>query len=88
MFEEFGIELPLITQLVIQFSNLACATSVLFVPFTLVVFAGIEVGIYLMPSSPRKTLINIAYWSLLVLVIGLLGMSLFMPCLSIISGLA
>ena len=46
MFEEFGIELPLISQLVVQLSYRARAFFYLFLPFALVVFAGIEIGIY------------------------------------------
>ena len=87
LFEEFGVELPVLTQWVIQFSDLASSFSFLFLPLAFVVFAGIEFGIYSIPSSFWKTLVNIVYWLALVLVIGFVGFSLVMPLIATVSGL-
>jgi len=69
-FEEFGIDLSVIGQLILQFSDVACIAPIAFLPFSFVVFAAIECGIFFLPSGRPKTLINVTYWLVLVLVIG------------------
>ena len=71
LYEEFGVELPTMAQLVLQYSNLAYASAIVFLPLSFVLFAVIECGIFSIPSGLLKTLINIVYWLALILVIGL-----------------
>ena len=68
--EEFGVELPLITQLVFQFSKLVCKAPFISLPLSLGILAMFEYGIFLIPSSKWKVLANFVYWAVLILVIG------------------
>ena len=88
LFEEFGLELPTITQLILQLSHLASTTAILFLPFTLGFLAAVEIGLYSIPSGKWKTLLNIAYWLALILVIGLAFFSLMISYNQIIRGLS
>ena len=87
MFEEFGIELPLMTQLVIQYSNRVGIFALLFLPFALGIFAGIELVISFIPAGTSKKLINIVYWLALILAIGFAVLSMAIPLFSIATGL-
>ena len=88
LFEEFGLELPTITQLILQFSHLASTTAILFLPFILGFLAAVEIGLYSIPSGKWKTLLNIVYWLALILVISLAFSSLMIPYNQIIRGLS
>ena len=70
LFEEFEAELPTLAQLVLQFGDLAAVVPIAFLPLSFGLFAAIECGIFTIPTSPLKTLINIVYWLALILVIG------------------
>ena len=87
MFEEFGIDLPLVTQYVVQLCNLATRFSYVFLPLSFLAFASIEFGLFNLPRSRSKTLINIVYWLILVLIVGLVCYSAGLGFLSITTGL-
>ena len=87
MFEEFGIELPGLSILIVNFSSRARMFWIVFLPFSLCAFAGIEFGLFAMPKGTLKTLANVAYWIALICVIGIVCLSLAIPCIAIINGL-
>ena len=60
--EEFGIELPLVSQYVVRFSNLVEGLSYVYLPLCVLAFASIEFGLFNLPGSRSKTLINVVYW--------------------------
>ena len=70
LFGEFGVELPTLAQFVLEFSQFVCTIWLTFVPICFVVFGAIELGIFSIPSRKWKTLVNVAYWLVLVIVIG------------------
>ena len=76
MFEEFGIDLPLVSQYVVHFSNLAVSLSFAFIPLCILAFTSIEFG-----------LINIVYWLILILIVGLGCYGVWLAFLSITTGL-
>ena len=84
MFQEFGLDLPSLTQLVLQYGNWI---SLLALPVVFGVFAAIEFGIFSIRSNWWKTLTNIAYWLVIILVGGLICVSLMIPFVAIYSGL-
>ena len=86
-FEEFGIELPSITEWVIQLSGQAIQLVVLYLPLAIGVFAGAELSILTIRSSGWKRRANIVYWLILAFAIGFMCLSLAIPCYSIIEGL-
>jgi len=77
MFEEFGIELPLLTQLILRFSSMATQTWFLFLPVCLCVFAGIELSLFKLSHSKFKALLNVAYWLALIFTVGAASFSLW-----------
>ena len=70
LFDEFGVELPLMSQLILRFSLLAYEVAFLFLPISFIILAVVEWGIFAIPSGKSKTLINTGYWLALILVIG------------------
>ena len=87
MFEEFGIDLPLVSQYVVHFSNLAVSLSFAFIALCILAFTSIEVGLFNLPRSRSKTLINIVYWLILILIVGLVCYSAGLGFLALIPGL-
>ena len=87
MFEEFGVQLSLVLQYVVHFSNLAVSLSLAFLPLCILVFTSIEFGLFNLPSSRSKTLINVVYWLILILIVGLACYSTGLTILSITPGL-
>ena len=87
MFEEFGIDLPLVSQYVVHFSNLAVSLSFAFIPLCILAFTSIEFGLFNLPRSRSKTLINIVYWLILILIVGLVCYNAGLGFLSITTGL-
>ena len=87
MFEEFGIDLPLVTQNVFQFCNLATRFSYVFLPLSFLAFASIEFGLFNLSSSRSKILINVLYWLILILTVVLACYGIGLAFLSIITGL-
>ena len=87
MFEEFGVQLPLVLQYVVHFSNLAVSLSLAFLPLCILVFTSIEFGLFNLPRSRSKTLINIVYWLILILIVGLGCYGVWLAFLSITTGL-
>ena len=79
LFEEFGVELPTVTQFVIQYSHVVRQYSFVVLPIMFVLLAGIEFGFFAIPSGKLKTIGNLAYWLFLILVIGLAFTSLMIP---------
>ena len=86
-FEEFGIELPSITEWVIQRSQKAIQRVVLFLPLAPMVFTGAELSILTIRSSLWKRRANIVYWLILAFAISFMCLSLAIPCYSILEGL-
>ena len=76
MFSEFGVELPYVTQCVVQFSRFAAQFPYAFLLLTFSLFVAIEFGLFWLPQSMVKTLLNVGYWLMLVLVIGVSCFSL------------
>ena len=87
MFEEFGIDLPLVSQYVVHFSNLVVSLSYVYLPLCVLAFASIEFDLFNLPSSRSKTLINDVYWLVLVLIVGLACYGVWLTLLSITTGL-
>ena len=87
MFEEFGIDLTLVSQYVVRFSNLVVSLSYVYLPLCVLAFASIEFGLFNLPSSRSKTLINVVYWLILILIVGLACYSTGLTILSITTGL-
>ncbi|MDB2686217.1 hypothetical protein N9Y42_03330 [Mariniblastus sp.] len=83
-FEEFGVDLPLLTQLTLQYSKWI---SWLTLPLIIGAFAAIEFGIFSIRSNLWKTLTNVTYWLALVLVGGSICFSLAIPFVAITTGL-
>ena len=88
LFQEFGIDLPLVLQYVVQFSNLAASFWYAFLPLSLLVFASIEFGLFNLSRSRSKTLTNVLYWLILILVIGSACLSALSALGSLTTGLA
>lgn len=81
MFEEFGTELPLVTQVVVQLSNAVVSFGIL-LPAPLLVAAGIDTGILLL-LVPRHR-----WWAWLVIVgclllFALIALALGLPYLKL-----
>ena len=87
MFEEFGVQLPLVLQYVVHFSNLAVSLSLAFLPLCILAFASIEFGLFNLSSSRSKILINVLYWLILILTVVLACYGIGLAFLSIITGL-
>ena len=87
MFEEFGIDLSLVSQYVVRFSNLVVSLSYVYLPLCVLAFASIEFGLFNLPSSRSKALINVVYWLVLVLIVGLACYGVWLTLLSITTGL-
>ena len=87
MFEEFGIDLPLVSQYVVHFSNLVVSLSYVYLPLCVLAFASIEFDLFNLPSSRSKALINVVYWLVLVLIVGLACYGVWLTLLSITTGL-
>ena len=85
--EEFGIDLPLVSQYVVRFSNLVVSLSYVYLPLCVLAFASIEFGLFNLPSSRSKTLISVVYWLVLILIVGLVCYSAGLTLLSITTGL-
>ena len=82
--QEVGIdlvELPLLTQLVLEYSKYI---SLLVLP-VVGMFAVIEFGIFSIRSNFWKTLINITYWLVLIVLGGLICFSLAIPLFADVS---
>ena len=87
LFDEFGIQLPWMTQFVLQFCGQVCRVPWLYLPLCLGGFTGIEFGIYSISSSFWKTLVNVVYWLVFILLLGVVCFSLVLPLIAITSGL-
>lgn len=77
MYEEFGMEVPLMTQYVVRFSELAASLSYVFLPLCFFIFASVEICLFKLPKGRLKTLLNAVYWLSLILVVGTASVSIW-----------
>ena len=83
MFEEFGMEVPLSTICVLEFSHFAIRYWYVLLPFSFCIFGGIEFAILTLFKGTSKWLVNIIYWLALLLVAGIAWLGIWMPCQAI-----
>jgi hypothetical protein len=88
LFEEFGIELPLVTQLLIAISKQINMFALIYVPLAIVSLLVIETLMFLMPKSFYRTLVSLAIWLLLLTILIVGSLALLLPIRAISSGLA
>ena len=79
LFEEFGIELPGYSILVLQFSRLTIRYWYVWLPLSICLFAGIEFAILKGLSGIAKLSVNILYWLVLLLIAGIAFLGIWMP---------
>jgi hypothetical protein len=83
-FEEFGIELPVLSQLLMSLSDQAIKLSFVFLPVVILVSIMAELGLLSIPrGAVRKTLNKLA-WLVLLLAIILFAVALGIPLIQII----
>lgn len=87
MFEDFGIELPVLSQLVITLSDKAIKLSLVFLPFVILVSITAELGLLSIPRGAIRRILNKLAWLVLLLAIILLAVVLGMPLIAIMEGL-
>ena len=87
MFEEFGIELPVITRSFMTISDMVCKWFIIFVPQIFIFLLCVEIGLYLLPKENGKRLYGSLWWLCLILVLVFYVIAISIPVMAIISGL-
>ena len=80
LFEEFGVELPGYSILVLEFSSLTVRYWYVLLPLSICLLAGIEFAILKGFSGMAKLSVNIIYWLVLLLIAGIAFLGIWMPC--------
>lgn len=88
MFEEYEIELPAMTQVVITISDRAHLLFFLFIPFVILASITVELGILAMPRGTSRTILNLFTWFVLVMAIITYGLAMGLPLITDMAGLA
>lgn len=87
MFEEFGIELPGLSQLVISLSDKAIKLSFVFLPFVILISIMAELGLLAIPRGAIRRIFNRLAWLVLLLAIILFAIAMGLPLIQIMEGL-
>lgn len=87
MSEEFGVELPVLSQFVVNLSNKAIKFSFVFVPLVILVLLIAELGILLIPRGTIRGNLNKLAWLILLIAIILFAVTVVMPLISMMEGL-
>jgi hypothetical protein len=87
MFEEFGLDLPVLTLLLFSISRQIIGIVSIYVPIVFVALAGIEIFVYRMPKSLPRTLLNILLWLVVLLTLAFSIISCWIPYQAVVSGL-
>ncbi len=87
MFTEFGIELPVVTTVLLRCSNLAERLILIYVPMVIGVLGGTEIFLWEARNKRRGSWPGVIAWTVLVLILLVTVFSLSMPLISIIGGL-
>ena len=87
MFEEFGIELPVLCQWLISLSDKAIKLFFVFLPFVIMVIIIAELGLLSIPRGAIRRILNKLAWLVLLLAIILLAVAFCIPLIQIMEGL-
>ena len=87
MIEEFGVDLPVLSQLVISLSDKAFKLSFVFIPFVILISIMVELGLLSIPRGAIRRILNKLSWLVLFLAIILLAVALGIPLIQIMEGL-
>jgi hypothetical protein len=81
MFEEYGVELPALAQIVLTISDRAYFLFFLFIPFVILASITVELGILAMPRGTSRTILNLFTWFVLVMAIITYGLGMMSPAI-------
>lgn len=86
--EEFGVMLPVLSQLAISLSHKAIKLSFVFVPLVILVSVIQELGLLSIPRGTIRGNLNKLAWLVLLIAIILFAVAVGMPLISVMKGLS
>lgn len=87
IFEEFGIELPKISQLFLAWSDKLFKTMILSMPSIVAILLAIEIGLFHLPAENGKRLLSSLWWLLLVFALVFILVAILNPLLVVAASL-
>lgn len=88
LFQEFGIELPVITRTYFSICSLLQTYFWIYFPLALAIVIGIEIAVHKIPLRTIPIVVSLLYWLLLLLLLVATVAALWTPYQSVVSGLA
>lgn len=82
-FEEFGVDLPLLSQMVMSLSERAISISFVFLPVVIVLLIVAEIGLLSIPNEAIRKILNILAWLVLFVAIILFALALGIPLIQV-----
>lgn len=87
MFEEFGIELPGLTQFVIAMSDRMIKFWFVVLPGAAFMAMGAEAILFFLPQGSNRRILNWIYWLVVVVIVGFFLAAIVIPLITISVGL-
>ena len=88
MFQEFGIELSVLTQFVIAVSERMLVLWIIFLPVAAILTLGAEALLLFLPVGSNRRILNRIYWVVFLIIVGIFVFALAQPTIAISVGLA